>query len=490
MMRPLFQRLIHAERGVALIVVLGTMMIFTISVTAAVAYSTANSTGSQVSKSRQVATALAEAGINNASAVLNLPSNNALAQATLPASEAAANVSSYEGGTAKWWGVLAGNTWTIHSIGQVANNPTARHKLTAKIQIVNTVTYSPNTIAWNFIYSKKTGDPDGCDEFINNSITLDTPIFVEGNLCLNNSVRLTQGPIVVKGTLRMLTSSSYVGAAGSPVSDLHVAGGCKVDGMASSFRTPCKEGLAPTGDNVWASTITSTPTVVTPPSADFAGWYADARTINHSSDCTTITGTPPTFDTNSVRDSSVTTTQNLTPTSSYTCRKVVNGVTVSELSWNNSTKTLTVAGTIFVDGSVRVNNGTLNRYDGKAALYVSGWFQMDSSVSLCAVDSGGNCSWDAWDPNTEMLAVVADGSNAGWGITMASSSNFQGAFYATYGVRLNASTRFDGPIVASEVDLTNSVTTSDFPTITSVPESMPATPNVHATPQPVGTYGG
>ena len=484
------QRLRAEERGIALIVVLGMMMVFTISVTAAVTYSTASSTGSHISKSRQLARALAEAGINNASAVLNEPDNNAMLQATLPATEADANVNAYEGGTATWWGVLSGNVWTIHSIGQVANNPTARHKLTAKIQIVSTTTYTPNTFAWNFIYAKKTGDPDGCDEYINHSITLDTPIFVEGNLCLNNSVQLTQGPIVVKGSLRMLTSSSYVGSSGSPVSELYVAGGCKVDGLTVAFRIPCKQGLAPTGDNVWASTISASPTSITAPTADFAGWYADSRTINHSSDCTVLSGTPPTFDTNTVRDTSVGPTQNLTPTSSYTCRKVVNGVTVSELSWNNSTKTLTIAGTIFIDGNVRINNGTLNRYDGRAALYTSGWFQIDSSVGMCAVDSGGSCAWNSWDPNTEMLAVVADGSNSGWGITMASSSSFQGAFYATYGVRLNASTHYDGPIVASEVDLTNSVITSDFPTIESLPESMPATPNVHATPQPVSTYGG
>jgi hypothetical protein len=489
MKRSLQQRFVRDERGIALVMSLGVLMVFSISVAAAVTFSTASSQHSRISKSDQLAYGLAEAGINNASAVLNDPDNNALSQTTLPSSEAAANVSTYEGGTVKWWGVLSGNKWTIYSKGFVANNPAATRLLTAEIPVYTSLRYTPNTVAWNFIYAKKTGDPDGCDEYINNGITLDTPIFVEGNLCLNKDVTLTQGPIVVKGTLRMLTGSSSVGSSASPVTDLHVAGGCMVDGYTTSYRIPCKQGSAPGGDNVWASTIDSSPPVVEAPTADFAGWYADAETINHSSDCTTLSGTPPTFDTNSTRDSSVTTTQNLTPTSSYTCRKTVNGATVAELSWDNTTKTLTVAGTVFIDGSVRINNGALNRYDGKAALYLSGWFQIDASVSMCAVDSGGSCAWESWDPNTEMLAVVADGSNAGWGITMASSSNFQGAFYATYGVRLNSSTRFDGPIVGSEIDLTNSVITSDFPTIESLPESMPATPNVHASPQPVGNYG-
>src|SRR5688572_27706854 len=111
----LLRRIAREERGIALIVVMGMLMVFTITVAAAVSYSTANSQHSGMSKSDQLAYGLAEAGINNASAVLNDPDANALLQATLPSSEATANVNSYEGGTVKWWGVLSANTWTIYS---------------------------------------------------------------------------------------------------------------------------------------------------------------------------------------------------------------------------------------------------------------------------------------------------------------------------------------------------------------------------------------
>jgi hypothetical protein len=363
--------------------------------------------------------------------------------------------------------------------------------LSVTTRIQSALTQPLNNMAWNYIYVTKTGDPDGCDQTLSNSVELDTPLYVHGNLCLQNSARITEGPLVVKGAV-FLVNSSQIGASGSPISEMHVSQGCKAS--SNPLHLPCRNGSPSAGDNVWASTITSSPPVIDPPAADFPGWYAAPDSINSISDCTTLAGTPPTFDTNTVRDSSVTTVQNLTPSSSYTCRKVVDGSTVAEISWNSSTRTLTLKGLVFIDGNATVANGELNRYNGHASLYLSGTFVMGNSTKLCAVDNGGNCTWEGWDPNTEMLVIVTGGqggaAGTGIGISLANSVQLQAALYATYGISLGNSVQVEGPMVASEVLITNSIESYDFPFISTVPIGTPGNPNVYAQPQAPTHYTG
>src|SRR3954447_537431 len=76
------QRL-RSERGMALIMAIGITSVLGIAGATAVAYSTSGAQEAQQSGSRQNAFSLAEAGINNAMAVLNLPTNNALDPDTL-----------------------------------------------------------------------------------------------------------------------------------------------------------------------------------------------------------------------------------------------------------------------------------------------------------------------------------------------------------------------------------------------------------------------
>src|SRR5919109_5225575 len=84
--------------------------------------------------------------------------------------------------------------------------------------------------------------------------------------------------------------------------------------------------------------------------------------------------------------------------------------TIGELTWNAATKTLTVKGTIYIDGSASVPNGALNMYNGQSTLYLTGVFVIDNNTKLCGGVSGSNCDFASWDPNKELLTVVADGS--------------------------------------------------------------------------------
>ena len=71
----------------------------------------------------------------------------------------------------------------------------------------------------------------------------------------------------------------------------------------------------------------------------------------------------PVFDTgdNTINNSATPSTPfNLTPaTGDYTCKNVVGGQTLGELSWNATTKKLKVKGTIFIDGSATVDSAGL-----------------------------------------------------------------------------------------------------------------------------------
>ncbi len=164
------------------------------------------------------------------------------------------------------------------------------------------------------------------------------------------------------------------------------------------------------------------------------------------------------------------------------------------LVWNSTTKTLTVKGTIFIDGSISLTNGTLNTYNGQATLYLSGVFYQNNSTKFCGGVSGSDCAFAAWNPNNELLTVVTNGSGGGAGtgngISVDNNAQFQGGLFATYDVAFSNNARSDGPIVGRTVKFSNNVQNDQFPTITTVPAGMPGNPEVYAQPNPPQMFAG
>jgi hypothetical protein len=165
-----------------------------------------------------------------------------------------------------------------------------------------------------------------------------------------------------------------------------------------------------------------------------------------------------------------------------------------EISWNAATKVLTVSGTIFIDGSAKVTNGTVNQYNGQATIYLSGTFVINNSSKLCGGVSGSSCDFAGWNPNTEMLTIVANGNGGqagtGNGIKVDNNGQFQGGLFATSAVEFSNNARSDGPIVGSTVKFNNNVQNDQFPTITVVPVGMPGSPIVYAQPNPPQMFAG
>ena len=163
-----------------------------------------------------------------------------------------------------------------------------------------------------------------------------------------------------------------------------------------------------------------------------------------------------------------------------------------ELSWNATTKTLTVKGTMFIDGSAKISNSGLNTYNGQATLYLSGTLR--ATGSLCASVSGLACGFSTWNPDTEMLTIVANGNggqvNPGNSIQFDNNFSFQGGLYATNAIEFGNNVNIGGPVVGSQILLSNNLTTNNFPTITAVPSGMPSNEDVYAQPNPPQLFAG
>lgn len=579
-------RRLKGERGMALIMAIGITSVLGIVGATAVAYSTSGAQEAQQSGSRQSAFTLAEGGINNVMAVLNLPTNNALDPETLPKctnnekkySDPAAdrtNTSSWrhstiDGGTVDWCGTLVRKDalWYVTSIGNARNpNRTSTNvtrTLEATVTVTPTTTQPLNNPVWNYLYAGHTGST--CDQSLNNNIAGASRMYVAGNLCLSPNVQLNQSTVIVGGSVDV-SNNAAIGSSTSMSTrvETYIGGNCRysVGSWANcSGNQDARHIYSKLSDLVNVGVNQPAP-VVAPPAADYATWYENAIP-GPSQTCTTSSGTPPTFDTNyPSRDNSVTTPIDLTPNSSYFCRvgqgasSTLNGaltaaqttVTVSsatgfpttpfliriddefmqviagfgtttwtvlratnssatthvtgqtvewktpssgEIAWNNTTKTLTVSGTIYIDGSAKISNSALNSYNGQGTIYLSGTFL--STGSLCASISGSNCNFAGWNPDFDMLMIVANGNggqvNPGDSIQIDNNFSYQGGLYGTNAVEFGNNVNVDGPLVGSQILLSNNLTTNAFPNISIVPVGMPSNTEVYAQPNPPQGFTG
>ena len=570
----------------ALIMAIGITSVLGIVGATAVAYSTSGAQEAQQSGSRQSAFTLAEGGINNVMAVLNLPTNNALDPETLPKctnnekkySDPAAdrtNTSSWrhstiDGGTVDWCGTLVRKDalWYVTSIGNARNpNRTSTNvtrTLEATVTVTPTTTQPLNNPVWNYLYAGHTGST--CDQSLNNNIAGASRMYVAGNLCLSPNVQLNQSTVIVGGSVDV-SNNAAIGASTNMSTrvETYVGGNCRYatgSWANCSGNQDARHIYSKLSDLVNVGVNQPAP-VVAPPAADFATWYENAIP-GPSQTCTTSSGTPPTFDTNYPnRDNSVTTPVDLTPNSSYFCRvgqgasSTLNGaltasqttVTVSsatgfpttpflirvddefmqviagfgtttwtvlratnssatthvtgqtvewktpssgEIAWNNTTKTLTVSGTIYIDGSAKISNSALNSYNGQGTIYLSGTFL--ATGSLCASISGSNCNFAGWNPDFDMLMIVANGNggqvNPGDSIQIDNNFSYQGGLYGTNAVEFGNNVNVDGPIVGSQILLSNNLTTNAFPNISIVPVGMPSNTEVYAQPNPPQGFTG
>ena len=575
----------------ALVMAIGIMAVLGIAGTTAVAYSTSATTESGQTQSRTSSFSLAEAGINNIMSILNVPTNNALDPDVLPActtngtkysDPTAARTSTSTwlhatvgDGTVDYCGTLVRSQalWYVTAIGKMRNPGKSTASVTKTLEATVTVTPSMtqnlNNPVWDYLYAGHTGST--CDQTLNNNITGSSRMYIAGNLCLSPNVNLAQSTVIVGGNLDV-SNNAAVGASTSMSTrvETYVGGNCRYatgSWVACSGNQDANHVYSKLSDGTTIG-VNHTAPVIAPPAADFPTWYENAIP-GPSQSCTSSSGTPPTFDTNyPTRDNNVS-VQDLTPSSSYTCRVGVgadttlngaisssqttitvnsyagfptsafniriddeyltvtggfgtntwtvtrgaNGSTAAahvtaqtvtqvnssfaspasgELLWNATTKTLTVNGTFYIDGSAKISNGAVNSYNGYGTLYLSGTFRI--SGSMCAAIVSGACNFASWNPDKDLLMVVANGSggqvNTGDSILADNNMSWQGGLYGTNAVEFGNNDNVDGPIVGSQIVLSNNLTTNAFPLINVVPVGMPSNKAVYAQPNPPQNFSG
>jgi Tfp pilus assembly protein PilX len=461
--------LVRDDRGIALPMALGIMLILSISLVTVLELSSSSQRSSNISKSERTAFAVAEAGLNEAEAVLANASDPTSSSA-LPSS--CGTQVPAEGGTFCYWGSMSGSTWTVNARSTVPNPSGAApltHEVSQQVTVsVPTATTADNP-AWKYAYSDS---PSGCMD-VNSSVQIKQPIYVRNDLCLNSSVKIlaAAGELNVGGKLTT-NSSVEVGSLTAPMPVVRVGGaGCKYGSYGGlGYLWPC----APT-HRVWATSQSQTLPTVSKPPVDLAYWYANAKPGPAAGNgCGAgSTGSLPVFDTDGTMNNAAPPLGAVNPmgSSAYDCIVMSGTTTVGRLKWQpGSPGTLTIAGTIFFDRDMIMNGSQTSFVSGRGTIYSSGKIWLDSSVQLCGKwkSSTGTCDWDTWDPDVDMVTLVAGSGDSGlpsdtYGIELASSVRFQGGLYSVGDTSLGSSVIQQGPIIARQIYMNSSVGTSNAP---------------------------
>jgi Tfp pilus assembly protein PilX len=550
-LRP--SRLLSDDRGQSLVMALVVLTFLAISLSTVLIFTASNQRTSNYAKSAQLANSLAEAGVNNAISILANPNNSAIVQtsAVLPSTEAAAitagdtktGATAYQPGTTvTWWGTLQnpapnGNVvWTVHGKATVPNptGPSAAPIVKTMTAMLNVNPPNSNGFqvgVWNTVYSPF-GPTTGCDTSIGQGITISVPLYVGGNLCMGQNAVVSK-PTYVGGFLFFQNKQGSIGTNNATINSAHVGGYCQVS--SGGQVNPCKSepinGNNP-NTNIW---VTGAPNNLTGPAIDFAniqaphicwdgnqpsactntppgGWYTFASPGPYHPCAAGSSGATPNFDAdasgvaggqppNGMNNTYGATAFNLTPAASYTCM-----TGQGQLSWNATTRVLTVVGTVFFDGSITMTTsgnqpitytGTgsggacTNNGDCQAVIYADGDISINSEKLCAKLNSQGNdCDWNNWDPNKKILIFASNGPT---GVTVGpSQTSFQGGLYATNTVATGQGAVTEGPLVSgTKTVVLGQQFGGTFPPITILPFSIQQQPGgFYVSPPYNFKYGG
>jgi hypothetical protein len=461
------------ERGVAIVMAIGIVIVLAIVGTTLAYYSVSNVHTSSHSSGSQRAFALAEAGLTDAVAILFTVGNDPTNTNLLPSSASPATVT-VDDGAISYWGTYnsAAGIWTVTGRGTV-RNPNQASSDTRTIRQQFQVS---SALSWRYIYMD---NPDGCLT-LSNTVQITQPLFVRGSLCLDNSavITSTSSPVTVAKTITTKNSSS-VGTSGSHLALLHVGGGCRY-GNSGSYVTPCtstEHVYADSQDSYLDPNITKAP-------IDLAKWYADAEP-GPSHNCTTGSF-PGGFDNDTTLNHSRATVD-LLPGSSYDCTFSSGGTTLGRIAWTpGSPGTLIVQGVIFVDGDINLAGQAKAVYTGRASIYSSGTVTIGNTTQLCGAYLSTECDWTHWNPDATMIVFIAGSTTAAPDFSVTQSAMFQGGSYAATDFIQGNSAKQQGPIQANNITLNNS-NQSGYPGQTTMPYGTPG----GATVAPVtGTWTG
>jgi Tfp pilus assembly protein PilX len=523
---------LRQEDGIALVMALGITVVLIIFVASMIDYTSANSRAARVSSNQLTAQQYAESGLNaaysmivnqnvtsggNPSAANLLGCNGAGGAAdttgpsncTTPAPKVIcvtkSSCASGDPGSATVYGYYSGvnpgtyngnsvtaATWLLVSSGY-ARNPQGSTivKTSTATVVLSPLNAGAVAAVWNHMFLTSPLTPNVCSvDFGGNNMTITDPIYVIGNMCIsgqNTTVQETTGQpidLMVGGKLVLSGSGAKVGTDSThPITSGVVVGGCTTVGV-SSATTACDSGSY----SYWVGTKDTFIPQEAPVMAS-----GDIATDYNNSDpgpkhpCAAGGLASTAFD-NDTTQNGTNASFELVPNSSYTCVST-SGSGTGQMSWNNSTKTLTITGNVFLDGNVTISQSAT--YAGTGVIEAAGTITFNGNATTLCATSPCNTAVNAWQGssgNTYMLTLVALASNTA-SITFTNNTQiFQGSLWT----QPSSSMTFvkngvivEGPISIGKFDATfNNATFKPLPVIKNMPVGAPLPPNSGAT---VGT---
>jgi hypothetical protein len=471
---------VRREEGIALVMALVFMSLLLTAGSTITYYATTNTRDAAFQAGNQKAFSAAEAGLNEAIAVLGNAALPTLST-TLPGNEATAvtDTTTVPGSTIKYWGTYDALTltWTVYGKGTTPAPRSTSRTVYEKIRIgAGGATLAGNP-AWGTIFAD---NKNAACFGLTTSVKVNVPLYVTGNLCLTSSAKVdpSAGTVTVLGTIDLVSTAS-IGQSTSHLANLHAIGGCRFGGTGS-YTFPCTA-----TQRVWVDHQDQVPSNVPKPPVDLPHWYANAKPGPRQS-CTSGSF-PPGFDTgDGVMNGSLGTVSIFT-SSAYDCVVSVAGTTVGEIKWTPGTPaSFYVNGTVFIDGNISTSNQDKVDYAGRGTIYASGSISIGNSLAFCGTRLGPKCLYTTglWDPEQKLVAWVAGST-----IDIGSGVDIQGAFYATTDYSQASSASVQGPIIANNVNMYSSSQLPWLP-FNTLPNGLPGASSAFTVAALPGTWSG
>src|SRR5581483_9339004 len=292
-----------------------------------------------------------------------------------------------------------------------------------------------------------------------------------------------------------------------------IVGGC-IDGGHNQSVVCSKQGSplqnvnsASYGSGVYATNYSSTQNDIAKPTID-TNWYSNARpgpatgcnddptnSANRSSyPSDSQSGTPQwsaatfkstVFDNNTTRNTSLATNpidilqlvNNWNQVmNSFDCRYYgPDGTLLGRLAWtypaggmtSSNPGTLIIQGTVFIDGNLNFASSDYAVYQGRGTIYVNGKVTITAGAKICAQPISGSPCNGNFDPNTNLLEIVAiNAGNANPGFSLTGSGTYEGVSFVNGVFNASASSNVNGPVIADRATMSGNAklrTTVDPP---------------------------
>ena len=459
------RRTLADERGLALPFALGLTIVLSALAAGIFTYTTMNQGVAKRQAADQRAYGLAETGLSTALSVLkNAP--DPYSATAVPDSPAAATVAG-----AEYWGARSGTVWTLYGRGTVYNptGPGAANVVrNVSLQAQITTTTTGDTRPYDYFFVDQ---PTGCFT-LTNTVTMEVPLYVRGDLCLENNSIISSPAVHVMGDVNVNSPQASVGTSTAPIPDFSISEYC----WRSGVQTACN---ASSTSRVWASAYGTSPPNITKPTVDLPYWYANAN-LGPLSGCSSGSF-PGGFD-NDVLLNVSRGNVDLTPASSYDCVKTdAGGNVVGRIKWvpgatPSKPGKLTIAGVIFIDGNLTWSNLSIIEYDGRGTIYASGKLTIQNQADLCGVEA---CD-ATWDPSVDFLSFVvgsltATGASDPLSGDVGNKVTFQGALFLVNDYDQDNNSTIWGPVIARNATVSNSTLFKPLPGgLGGLPPGLPA----------------